>query len=629
MTLILWHVKGGTRMIDQKHSFSAYSSLFNIVDNLIFVRNKIAHKVDWITGDTNDLNLKIRNEKRLKNKLYKEILIRYNQRIDKYKLNFHKLSNSDIKNLETMRYKLVLDKIKENSGHYSVYPRTFFCNKCGDLRIFNNNQEWEKFNPEKCRKSNCDGKYQQTSLVKYCEQCGNIEPLHYYCKEHGIEHWKLIRTDIDAPMTWKVICTECQKNGAKPFDILQYSCNHTVYGNKISNEPNRNFRPLVVMEGSVFNSVVVTVVDVPELQYNKLLEYLDYIMLGLYLNRFDSIFKDISSDGKIDLKKIDLYLKFKNDPNMQELIDSGMMNPEFLDLIEEMIYEIEKLKVEFQDFPLEDINDYLVLKGIFSNEESNVLHFNDYISSFEGNEKEKLYKDYQKLKNSFGIENISYISDIRLIASAIGVNRGINRFYETGFVPHFEPLWKGKNKESLKTYSYPFETEGIIFDLDKVKTVNWLINNRFLNIDHVKTEEEALNALFQVKENTPEYEELKTLLHTFAHVLIRRSSLYTGLDSDSCSELLFVNTASFLIYSTSNINIGGFSFVFENSIFDWFRDVKLEVKDCVFDPTCIHETGSCFSCLYLPEYVCSEFNQALDRDVLIGKKRYEMGFWDN
>ena len=44
-------------------------------------------------GDTNDLNLKIRNEGRLKNKLFKEILIRYNQRIDKYKLNFNKLSN--------------------------------------------------------------------------------------------------------------------------------------------------------------------------------------------------------------------------------------------------------------------------------------------------------------------------------------------------------------------------------------------------------------------------------------------------------------------------------------------------------------------------------------------------------
>ncbi|HHY00967.1 MAG TPA: hypothetical protein GX531_06325 [Methanothermobacter sp.] len=615
-------------MFDQKHSFSAYSSLFNIVDNLIFVRNKIAQKVDWITGDNNDLNLKIRNEGRLKNKLFKEILTRYNQRIDNYKLNYYKLSNSDIKNLEIMRYKLVLDKIKENSGHYSIYPRTFFCNKCGDLRIFDNNQEWEKFNPEKCRKPSCDGKYRQTSLVKYCEQCGNIEPLRYFCKEHGKEHWKLIRTDIDAPITWKVECTECKKKGGKSFQILQYACNHKIYGNKICDEPHRNFKPLVVMEGSVFNSVVITVVDVPKLEYNELLEYLDYIMLGIYLNRFESIFKEISSHGKVDLKKIDLYLKFKNDPNLQELIDSGMINPEFITLIDEMFHEIEKLKIEFKDFPLEDINDYLVLKGIFSDDKSNVTDFTDYIKSFDKNESIELEKNYITLKNSFGIGNISYISDIRLISSAIGINRGINRFYEAGFVPHFEPLWKDRNRKTFKTYSYPFETEGIIFDLDKVKVVNWLINNKFLNIEHVNNDEEALDALFHIDEMSPAYEELKTLLHTLSHVLIRRSSLYTGLDSDSCSELFFVNTASFLIYSTSNINIGGFAFVFENSIFDWFRDAKLEVKDCVFDPTCIHETGSCFSCLFLPEYVCSEFNQNLDRDVLIGKKRYQKGFWD-
>ncbi|CEL24786.1 hypothetical protein [Methanobacterium formicicum] len=614
-------------MLDLKHSFSAYSSLFNIVDNLIFVRSKLAHKVDWIVGDSNDLNLKIRNEGRLKNKLFKEIFTRYNQRIDNYKLNFYKLSNSDIKNLEIMKYKLVSDKIKDKSGHYSIYPRTFFCNKCGDLRIFDNNRQWEKFNPERCRKPNCDGKYQQTSLVKYCEQCGNIEPLRYYCKEHGKEHWKLIRTDIDAPMTWKVVCTECQKKGEQPFDILKYSCDHKVYGKKICNKSFKKFKPLVVMEGSVFNSVVITVVDVPELEYNQLLDHLDYIMLGIYLNRFETILKDISSKGKVDLKKIDLYFKFKNDPNVQELIDSGMLNQGFIDIIDEMLQEIEKLKIEFKDFPLEDINDYLVLKGIFSDDNSNVVHFNDYLKSLEESHNESIENNYQSLKNSFGIGNINYISDIRLIASAIGINRGINRFYETGFVPHFEPLWKDKNKETFKTYSYPFETEGIIFDLDKVKVVNWLIDNKFLNTAHVTTDEDALEILFHIKENTPEYDELKTLLHTFAHVLIRRSSLYTGLDSDSCSELLFVNTASFLIYSTSNINIGGFAFVFENSIFDWFRDVKLEVKDCVFDPTCIHETGSCFSCLYLPEYVCSEFNQSLDRDVLIGKKRYVRGFW--
>ena len=103
--------------------------------------------------------------------------------------------------------------------------------------------------------------------------------------------------------------------------------------------------------------------------------------------------------------------------------------------------------------------------------------------------------------------------------------------------------------------------------------------------------------------------------------------MYTGLDSDSCSELIFVNPAAILIYSTSNINIGGFEFVFEHSLNDWFRDVEFEVRECTLDPTCIFENGACFSCLYLPEYVCTEFNHYLDRDVFIGKKRYDVGYW--
>lgn len=616
-------------MNEQKINFPVYSALFHVVDNLILTRGNLSYKIDRIIGDTNDINLEIRNEERLKNKLFKEIVKNYNSRIDRYKLLLNKISPSDINKFEITNYKLVSNSLLDSSGNYGVYPRTFFCKRCGDMRSFTNNKEWEKFNPKKCRNSRCSGEYQQVPLIRFCEQCGKVEPLNYYCKEHGTEHWKLIRPDKNVPSTWKVVCTECQKKGVKPMDILRYQCNHSIYGEQICAESSTRFRPLVAIEGSVLNSVVITVVDVPKLKYNALLQYLDYILLGLYLKRFDSIFQKISPDGKIDLEKIDLYLKLKNDPNLKDLIDGGIVNPNLIDIVEELLYEIKALKFEFMDFALENINDYLILSGVFSNDPYNVTHFDKYIQSInESSKKETFEKNYDILKNEFKIENISYVSDIRLIASSIGVILGINKFSENNFVPHFQPLWKNKNKDSFRAYSYPFETEGLIFDLDKIMVVNWLIKNKILHKDLVETEEEAIEVLFQIKENTPEYDELKTLLHTLAHVLIRRSSLYTGLDSDSCGELLFVNTASFLIYSSSNINIGGFSFVFENSIFDWFRDVKLEVKDCVLDPTCIHETGSCFSCLHLPEYVCSEFNQLLDRDVLIGKKRYNQGFWE-
>ena len=131
-----------------------------------------------------------------------------------------------------------------------------------------------------------------------------------------------------------------------------------------------------------------------------------------------------------------------------------------------------------------------------------------------------------------------------------------------------------------------------------------------------------------MEDDSPAFDGVRTLIHTFSHILIRRSSLYTGIDEDSCSEILFPKSAAFLLYSTSNINIGGFKYVFENSLSNWFEDIKLDIDDCVFDPSCLNDGGACFSCLYLPEYVCSEFNGQLDRDVFSAKtERWKKGFW--
>ena len=75
-------------MHNDKIIFSAYSALFNNVDNCIFMREKITNKVMWIYKDENNLNLKINNEQRLKENLFKEIQKAYNNRINNYDLLF-------------------------------------------------------------------------------------------------------------------------------------------------------------------------------------------------------------------------------------------------------------------------------------------------------------------------------------------------------------------------------------------------------------------------------------------------------------------------------------------------------------------------------------------------------------
>jgi hypothetical protein len=119
-----------------------------------------------------------------------------------------------------------------------------------------------------------------------------------------------------------------------------------------------------------------------------------------------------------------------------------------------------------------------------------------------------------------------------------------------------------------------------------------------------------------------------SLLHTLSHAFILNSSKYSGLDIDSFGEILFPAAASFLIYSTSVINIGGLQYLFENSLIDILEDIKEHIRECIYDPVCISEEGACFACMYLPEYVCGYFNKDLDRRLYMASDG-RRGFWDD
>lgn len=600
-------------MHNDKIIFSAYSALFNNVDNCIFMRDKITNKVMWIYKDENNLNLRINNEKRLKENLFKQIQKAYNTRINNYDLSLYPLNNNDINNLVIEKPLLVLDRKLEYSGHYQAFPRTFYCDKCGDFRNLSA-EEWEHFDINKCRKKGCDGHYKQLSFATFCPKCGEIDPLYMTCEEHGHQHLKLRIGNIQSPSSWSLICTECEKEGKDARkNITQRYCTHKHFGETICKAPPTATKMIPVSQGSIYKSVVVTTVDVQTSV--KDINSIDYIMFGAYLGEFGYMDNDLEliNDSMADLEEL------KENPK-----SARKYNKDYVDELYKLEEDLESLKDRYFDYNLNELNDYLMLSGFFSNNEDKI----EYVKYSEYSKKDRNeYDKYLNLENEFSIEDITYIPTINLISSSIGSVKGINKFYEEGFVPHFEPHHHTE-EEIIKAYSYPFETEGVMIDLNKVDVVNWLIDNKLLELNYVSDEKDAKDILIEMKEDSSSFNAVKTLIHTFSHILIRRSSLYTGIDEDSCSEILFPKSAAFLIYSTSNINIGGFKYVFENSLSNWFEDIKLDVSDCVFDPSCLNDGGACFSCLYLPEYVCSEFNGQLDRDAFTGKtERWKKGFW--
>ena len=607
-------------------SIPVHSALFRVIDGMIFNSGKTSFRINKVLEDTNDLNKDINNESRIKDKLFNEILRKYNARVDKYDMNFDMISTSHKENFSVLRYKL--SNNDNSSAYYTVFPKTFICKKCGHIHNVSY-EDWDKFDPRKCLMEDCDGYYEQSLNLLFCPQCGKIESFNYYCKEHGPDYWKIDRPDLSQPRTWEIYCSKCEN--PNHLDLLGLYCNHNVYGNKISDGKATKYSLLTAVDGAVSSPVVSTLVDIPKSDFDS--PYLDYILLGLYFDKFHDILDEIKVENHYDYENIILKLKkytlLWDNEDLRDVFEKEaiLISDKLKDRIDEIMFE-------FSHMAFSNITDYLILSGMFSKKLINSTSFDEFI---EISGKNHLKEKYLKLKQEFKLENINYISNINLVAAAIGTNLGINKF-EDNFVPHFQPIWEkykdaySSNVGKFRAYAYPFETEGILFSLDPIEVVNWVIDNKKdsskLPNNHISSKEQALEILFNLEEEDDEYEYVKTLLHTLSHVLIRRSSLFTGLDTDSCGELIFVNSSSFLIYSTSNINIGGFYYVFENSLIDWFKNIKIEIDECVLDPNCIHENGACFSCLYLPEFVCSDFNQFLDRDVFIGKHRFEKGFWD-
>ncbi len=620
------------------HDTPSSSVVFHVARNLMFNKERFAHKIVSVETDG---NLDLNNPERLKEKLFRHIAKRYNSRIEKYALTLAPLLNTRKDDLLLKKYKFVSGEEEEGglekTGKHMIYPRTFVCDKCGDLRIVSKD-EWSSFDPNHCRRDNCDGSYEQVSLLMFCETCGNIRPLDmYYCDKHGQNHLKLIWKDKDSLATWKVVCRECSDNGKKePIDIFRFSCDHKINGTKISSDKPSKFKPLTIKEGGIYTPVVINSIDIPKMEEIDLpVSDRDFLLLSLYLGRFkpDDFYGD-----EVDLDTlIEDYQTYNQKQKKARFIkkkeETGISREEseILWKIENHVDKIEEVvgvtKAEYAGVDVEALNDYFSMAGTYSGT-SNSITYADYIETI-GDQtlKEMKKRNYDCIKNELGIGEIMYLPDIKLISANIGLISGVNKFYEEGFVPHFNPNWD-KKKEKMTSYIHTFETEGLLISLNPVNVCKWLERNELIGeLGQFFGRNEAIALLLKLKDGTNAYKAVKTLIHTLSHSLLNNLSVYTGLDSDSCSEMLFVNHASFLLYSTSSINIGGFKYVFNHSIQDWFTDMKLSMRECNFDPSCISEKGACFSCMYLPEYVCSEFNQLLDRDVFIGEHRFRASYW--
>ena len=229
---------------------------------------------------------------------------------------------------------------------------------------------------------------------------------------------------------------------------------------------------------------------------------------------------------------------------------------------------------------------------------------------------------WKKFLEEYKIEKIKLFQNLSMIQALLGTITGSGRKKH----PLFRPIKTGKKNNKKPTiYVRSFNTEGLFLKLKPIEVAKWLKKNGYdFSYDEVGVEGNLRDFIMGSEEVR---EEVFKLLHTISHMMIQESTLTTGLDIRSISEDIFPVSLGIFLYSTNSINIGGLESTYHNDIDSWLkRSIEL-AADCPQDPACmIHEGGACNACSFLPEFVCTNFNQRIDRSTITGGERYNDGF---
>lgn len=116
------------------------------------------------------------------------------------------------------------------------------------------------------------------------------------------------------------------------------------------------------------------------------------------------------------------------------------------------------------------------------------------------------------------------------------------------------------------------------------------------------------------------YRYVYTLLHTYAHVLMKNVAELSGLDLGSMGEYLFPLDLAFVVYRNgTTMDLGNLSALWRNENNRFLsRLLEAPAHRCNSGRLCDMAGGACPDCIMIPETSCIAQNQLLSRAVLKG-----------
>ena len=230
-----------------------------------------------------------------------------------------------------------------------------------------------------------------------------------------------------------------------------------------------------------------------------------------------------------------------------------------------------------------------------------------------------------------GLAGIDLVDTFPVLNIVYGFTRGDIDPAACHLVPFRHP-----KREGYRLLGDLAETEAYLVRLDPVRVARWLTRRGHHLPGWSPTETDPRAARVAVAAaadvpppgDRPEHpsvgSDVATLVHSYAHRMIRQTAVHAGIDRDSLSEYLVPVHLGFFLYAAprGSFVLGGLQAVFETELDTLLTAVTDAESRCPLDPGCARGAGACSACLHLGETSCRSYNTYLDRRGLLGHHGY-------
>lgn len=517
----------------------------------------------------------------------------------------------------------------------SISPLTFYCQNCKRVYQFRNINDFRKYT--KCR--DCHIELTQIKQVYICE-CGWASDRHpAYCREHG-------NGSIYWDGKFNFYCKKCGKRRNIPMLAKCEVCGQMV-GPKYALDPSQYFANSLNMIDLVDETTETFLTDT---------DYGKHISIAYWLGKINNdelndvikngIVSDESAYQKTFQDNYNMFIAVGLDENSAraaaEASAKKACGSKYMDLVQGLKGSLYNTELSIAKHA-ESIIEYSMVKN-----SAEVTTLDDAAEIAKTLNSNANPEKFHRTAEHFGFSNVQVCGRIPFVTCSYGYTR-VRSDYRPGVQLR---AFKEETSGRKNVYANCMDTEGVLFEFDRKKILEWLLKNNYISVDDVPDLEseaeiklwfanhirpEIISAFSKLSEFvSPATYYVYRLIHSISHTLIKSAAELCGLDKNSMSEYIFPGIPAVLIYcqNSQGFNLGALNNIFV-AYFDKWMSIALDVANkCVFDPICLERDKACAGCLFLNEISCEHFNHDLDRTLLTGyydksASERHYGFWED